>query len=166
MSMLINRATLTAALAATLLAGCQASGQVGVTPGAQSPAPMASATPAMMTVSANFKATGTSTTATGTSNIGLSGDMKTLTIAATADGLSAMPTMAHIHRADTPGGSGPVVKDLQLAGNTASGTWSMADPNQPLSAALLDDLRAGRLYINFHTEANPGGELRGDLMLR
>ncbi len=33
-----------------------------------------------------------------------------------------------------------------------------------LTDAQLADLEAGRLYVNIHTAANPGGEIRGQIV--
>jgi Cu/Zn superoxide dismutase len=157
---LFTRTTLAALTTAMLLAGCQASGQVAVTP-------VASPTPAgEIGVTTSFKATGNNTSANGTSSITLSPDAKSLMISATANGLSGAVTAAHIHRADAPGGTGAVVKGLTLNGNTATGTWSLTDASQPFDVNALAALRAGQLYVNFHTAANPDGELRGDLSIK
>jgi hypothetical protein len=67
----------------------------------------------------------------------------------------------HIHEAP-PGTPGAIVIPLTIAPGTTSGSVSdtaQADP------ALLDDICAnpGEYYINLHTDAFPGGEIRGQL---
>ena len=37
-------------------------------------------------------------------------------------------------------------------------------PYLPLTAAQVADLMAGKWYVNIHTAANKGGEIRGQLM--
>jgi Cu/Zn superoxide dismutase len=84
----------------------------------------------------------------------------------TVEGLSGPITAAHFHRA-LPGTNGGVVRTItpEFAGtNSADGLWTAADP-EPLSGALISDLLDGRLYLNVHTAANPGGEIRGQVQL-
>lgn len=75
----------------------------------------------------------------------------------------------HFHVADS-GRNGPVVKNIASGGdpasNTLGGVWSASDVTQPLTAALVDSLFAGKLYVNFHTSANPAGEVRGQLKIQ
>ena len=81
--------------------------------------------------------------------------------------LSGSITAAHFHTADS-GSNGPVVRNISAAGPAAatlSGVWASTDASQPLTAALVDSLMAGRVYVNFHTSTNPGGEMRGQLRL-
>ena len=81
---------------------------------------------------------------------------------------------AHIHLA-AEGVNGPVVVTLyggplipgRFQGILAQGTFTAADLTGPLQgmtiADLLAALQAGNLYVNAHTAANPGGEIRGQL---
>jgi hypothetical protein len=68
-------------------------------------------------------------------------------------------TAAHIHLG-APGQNGPVIVPLN---RTADNTWSV-----PASIRLNDTqyeaFRLGNLYVNVHSAANPGGEIRGQLM--
>lgn len=67
-------------------------------------------------------------------------------------------TMAHIHQAP-PDANGPVAIPLEQTGEN---TWSVPK-NTRLTEAQYDSLKNGDLYINVHTKANPGGEVRGQL---
>lgn len=77
------------------------------------------------------------------------------------DNLTSEITMAHLHVAPA-GEDGPVVVDLGdfLDGNTLTGTF---DPTE--FDGLLEDMLAGNIYLNVHTENFPAGELRGQVML-
>lgn len=65
---------------------------------------------------------------------------------------------AHIHEA-AAGENGPVAVPLE---QSADNTWSVPDGAQ-LSEAQQEALKAGNLYVNVHTAANPNGEIRGQL---
>ena len=45
---------------------------------------------------------------------------------------------------------------------TAEGVWSVA-PGAKLTPEQLKAYQAGELYVNVHTEANKGGEIRAQL---
>ena len=67
-------------------------------------------------------------------------------------------TMAHIHAAAADA-NGPVVVPLEQSDDN---TWSVPEGAQ-LTEAQYGSLKDGNLYINVHTQANPGGEVRGQL---
>jgi hypothetical protein len=82
-------------------------------------------------------------------------------------------TQAHIHMA--PAGVngfpvaflfGPDPDPSAQNGVLAEGVITEADLIGPLTgnfAGLVEALRAGNIYVNVHTSANPGGEIRGQL---
>lgn len=87
--------------------------------------------------------------------------------------------MAHLHVAPA-GVNGPVVVWLypedgpppqliegRTQGTLATGTVTADDLVGPLEGATIADLaaliEAGEVYVNVHTVANPGGEVRGQL---
>ena len=89
--------------------------------------------------------------------------------------------MAHIHVAP-PGQNGPVavwlypsapppqLKPGRFDGELASGVLTAANlvgplARQPLSA-LLERMRLLETYVNVHTVARPGGEIRGQILPR
>lgn len=84
----------------------------------------------------------------------------------TVNGLSGPITGAHFHQAGI-GVNGPVVRDITstFAGNRAIGTWGVNDVTQPFTEALRAALVAGQIYLNIHTSANPGGEVRGQCLI-
>jgi CHRD domain len=86
-----------------------------------------------------------------------------LTFKVTVDGLTGPIADAHFHNAPA-GMDGGIVRTIRgdFVGNTASGTWKSNDP-EPLTQALINELLAGRLYINIHTAMFPGGEIRGQI---
>ncbi len=71
-------------------------------------------------------------------------------------GLSGRAGAAHIHLG-APGKAGDVA--LALCGPCSSGTRGEAK----LEAKVADALASGNAYVNVHTEANAGGEIRGQI---
>lgn len=68
-------------------------------------------------------------------------------------------TMAHIHQAPA-GANGGVVVPLEQSGKDG---WAVPTGAQ-LTAEQLTSLKAGDMYINVHSEAYPGGEIRGQIV--
>ena len=66
-------------------------------------------------------------------------------------------TMAHIHRG-AKGTNGPVIVPLDKNGDTYS-----VPAGRKLTPAQLQDLKAGNLYVNVHTNRYKGGEVRGQI---
>jgi hypothetical protein len=65
--------------------------------------------------------------------------------------LSSPEIAAHVHRAN-----GEIVYPLP-GGNPKVGVWQNPGP------LAVFQLRQGQLFVLVHSEANPGGEIRGDL---
>ena len=71
------------------------------------------------------------------------------------------PTAAHIHNAFAGANGGVLIGLDQDSGNADQ--WN-APAGAMLDADGVDLLLAGALYVNVHTEANPSGELRGQIL--
>jgi hypothetical protein len=50
-----------------------------------------------------------------------------------------------------------------LVGGTVSGKWDLNEGNNTTLTAQLQNILAGRAYINFHTTQFAGGEIRGNI---
>ena len=97
-------------------------------------------------------------TATGTADIDYDPATKKLSWKVTYSGLSGPPTAAHFHGPAAPGQNAGVAL---LIGNNPT---SPAKGTATLTDAQAADLAAGRWYINIHTAANRGGEIRGQVV--
>ena len=75
----------------------------------------------------------------------------------TFSGLTGPATMAHFHGPAAPGANAGV--QLPLGMNPTSPIKGDAT----LTEAQAADLVGGKMYVNVHTAANPGGEIRGQL---
>lgn len=73
---------------------------------------------------------------------------------------------SHIHGPATTEQAAGVVVTLQAPNvPTVSGTFTAADNATAVPRdSLLSLLRSGRTYVNVHTSANTGGEIRGQLL--
>ncbi len=110
-----------------------------------------------------------------TMNVSLSGAQEVPPVAAAGSGSGAITiaddgsvsgsvtttgvqgTMAHIHMG-AKGKNGPVIVPLQKNGDTYT-----VPAGAKLSDAQLQAFKAGDLYVNVHTAANKGGEIRAQL---
>ena len=134
------------AAAIALLAGCAGTGHQGMRGGMDQGMHLnltgASEVPPVTT-----QATGHSMIKVG-SDRSVSGKLMTMGL----DG-----TMAHIHLA-AAGQNGPVIITLNKSGNE----W-LVPPGAMLTDGQYSAYQQGNLYVNVHTNANKGGELRAQL---
>jgi len=82
---------------------------------------------------------------------------KTLSYTLTFQGLSGPATAAHFHGPAAAGANAGVAVGIGKDPlNPVSGKATLTD-------AQIADLKAGKWYVNVHTAANPGGEIRGQM---
>src|ERR1700722_1250874 len=84
---------------------------------------------------------------------------KQLNYTVTFMGLSGPATAAHFHGPAAPGANAGVAVALGGANPTSPVTGSVT-----LTDAQMADLQSGKWYVNVHTAANKGGEIRGQVM--
>ena len=94
---------------------------------------------------------------TGTADIDYDPASKKLSWKVTYSGLSGPATAAHFH------GPAEAGKNAGVAVAIPNATSSPAEGSATLTEAQAADLVAGKYYVNIHTAANPGGEIRGQV---
>ena len=99
-----------------------------------------------------------SSAATGTADIDYDPASKKLSWKVTYSGLSGPATMAHFH------GPAEAGKNAGVAVAIPNAAASPVEGSATLTEAQAADLVAGKYYVNIHTAANPGGEIRGQVM--
>jgi hypothetical protein len=67
------------------------------------------------------------------------------------------PTMGHLHRINAANGNGPVEIPFASLSSPIIGTTTLT------TMGRVDSLINGFYYVNLHTPANPGGEIRGNI---
>jgi CHRD domain len=95
--------------------------------------------------------------AKGNADIDYDAASKKLSWKLTYSGLSGPATAAHFHGPAEPG------KNAGVAVAIPNATSSPAEGSATLTDAQAADLAAGKYYVNIHTAANPGGEIRGQV---
>jgi hypothetical protein len=110
------------------------------------------------------------TDASGSATVTISSDGSSLSYRVSYQGLSGAASAAHIHFG-ARGQNGPVILPLEHGASPFSGTLTATNlervPDGPQSfAAAVREIRQGDMYVNIHTAANPGGEIRGQLSCR
>jgi hypothetical protein len=93
--------------------------------------------------------------ATGRATVTLDRSTRMLTWSVAYNGLTGPATAAHIHNG-AAGTNGPVVVPFAVTPSPITGSTTLTD-------AQVQQLAAGTWYVNIHTAANPGGEIRGQL---
>jgi len=143
---MINRLVPLSIAVAIAVAGFAASAQQAVTYKAQ--------------LTAKDEVPPNASTGTGDGTFTLNPATKELTWDVKFSGLTGPATAAHIHGPAAPGANAGVVVPFDPP-KTPSGEIK---GGKALTDAQIADLQAGKYYVNIHTEANKGGEIRGQLM--
>lgn len=93
----------------------------------------------------------------GTADVTFDSASKMLTWKVSYSGLTGPATAAHFHGpAEAGKNAGVAVPIANIATSPAEGSATLTD-------AQAADLVAGKYYVNVHTAANPGGEIRGQV---
>ena len=93
---------------------------------------------------------------TGSAAVKLDKSTKTLSWTVTYGGLTGPVRAAHFHGPAAPTANAGVVVPITVSASPMSGSAQLND-------AQMADLLAGRWYVNIHTAAHPGGEIRGQV---
>jgi len=114
-----------------------------------------SASQAKVTLTGSEEVPPATTTASGDARFTVDRDW-TIQGKVTTSGITG--TAAHIHDG-AHGKNGPVIVPLAKTGDNE---WSVP-PGTRLTEGQFNSYRAGTLYVNVHSAAYPGGEIRGQL---
>ncbi len=82
---------------------------------------------------------------------------KKLTWNGTYSGLTGPATAGHFHGPADPGKNAGVAIPITASSSPFQGSADLTD-------AQANDLLAGKWYVNIHTEAHKGGEIRGQVV--
>lgn len=107
---------------------------------------------------ANEKPTSNTSTAVGSFVGNLNTTTRVLSYTVAYSGIT--PTAGHLHRVTAANGTGPVDIPLPSLTSPIIGTTAA------LAQSKVDSMLAGFYYVNLHTAAYPGGEIRGDIKKR
>lgn len=117
-----------------------------------------------VTLSGDQEVPAVTTEGTGSATVSLAGDI--MTVRGDLSGLSSplievAGSSGHVHMAPA-GENGDVVFPLNVSADEG-GTSAIFSLSTTLTPEQIDAFNAGELYLNFHTETNQGGELRGQI---
>ena len=115
----------------------------------------ASAADVKVMLSGSQEVPAVTTSASGSGAITVGAD-KAVSGSVTTSGVAG--TAAHIHMA-AAGQNGPVIVPLVKSGDNG---WAVG-PDAKLTDAQYDAFKAGNLYVNVHSDAHKGGEIRGQI---
>jgi CHRD domain len=109
------------------------------------------------TLDAKSEVPANTSTATGSADLDYDAASKKLSWKVTYSGLTGPATAAHFH------GPAEAGKNAGVAVAIPNAASSPVEGSATLTDAQAADLEAGKYYINIHTAANPGGEIRGQV---
>ncbi len=135
------------------IAAMTLAGAIGLLASCQSMAPMTGGEQVSLRGASEVPPVTTSASGSGTVTIR---DDRSVSAKITVTGITA--TAAHIHEA-AAGANGPVIVPFT---KTADNTFE-APAGAKLTDAQYASYKAGKLYVNVHSAANPGGEIRAQL---
>ena len=98
-----------------------------------------------------------SSPASGAAEAKLNTETKVLTWTVTYKDLTGPAVGAHFHGPSEPGKNAGIVLPFKTVQSPIEGTATLTETQ-------AGDLLAGKWYANIHTAANPGGELRGQMV--
>ncbi len=101
------------------------------------------------------------TTGSGTADLSYDPATRMLTWSVGYSGLTGLATMAHFHGPAAEGKNGPVAIWLTKKGEPVE---SPIKGEVTLTPEQAEQFKAGEWYINVHTQAHPGGEIRGQVV--
>jgi len=131
---------------------------------------------ASLTGSEETPAPGLNTGAFGSATVTVDMGARTVTYRVEVFNLPSGVTASHIH-VGGPGTAGPVIinlappvnasNDFSYSGTVADGQFVMrADQGIRSADDVFQAILGNNTYVNVHSQANPGGEVRGRLMLK
>ena len=147
MSANMGRRKLVAAMAVvaavTVFGACTSMGQMG---GSNTPT---------LTLTGASEVPPVTTSASGTANVTINPD-RSVVVKVNVSGMTA--TASHIHEG-AAGTNGPVIVPFT---KTADNTFASSD-GAKLTESQYASYKAGNLYVNVHSAAHPGGEIRAQI---
>lgn len=145
-----------------LLAACGSDGNGSATPANDNTAPSAGKiSKASVVLSPAQEVPALTGSAKGEGNLDVNETTGAVTGSVTFSGLSGQATAGHIHAGEA-GKNGGILIALEQDPDNAN--QLKVPDSSVLTSDQLAELLAGKLYINIHTNANPAGEIRGQIL--
>ena len=106
---------------------------------------------------------GVTSSGSGTAALQLSADETSAVLSFSYSNLTSAVTGVHVHGPADPGQSGGILFDIDTAIVQPDGTylWTFAPTGDNTVADIVNAIKAGRTYLNIHTENFPSGEIIG-----